>query len=52
MTDREVMMALFDAVAQLFAHVTGKELVVKIETEQGLVVINGTHKFGAVKPLR
>ena len=44
--------AYFDAVGQLFAYITGKELVVKIETEKGLVVINGIHKFGDTKPLR
>ena len=46
------MMVLFDAVAQLFAHVTGKELSVKLETKKGLVIINGVHKLGATKPVR
>ena len=52
MTDREVMMAIFDALAQIFTHITGKELVVNIQTENGLITINGSHKFGETRPAR
>lgn len=42
MTDRESIMATFKAVAALYHRLTGDALVVKVETERGIVVISET----------
>jgi hypothetical protein len=41
MTDREVAVATFKAVAALYYAVTGRPLLLTVETEEGRVTING-----------
>lgn len=52
MNDREVMMAVFKAVAATYEAVTGQPLSVSIETENGLVTISENPAHGSRNTLQ
>lgn len=41
MTDREVQMAIYKALEQIYAALTGKPLIVTVETTTGTITIQG-----------
>ena len=47
MTDREMMIAVFKAIDQLSIRLTGKSISVAIETEEGIITVEGSWQLHA-----